>query len=302
MLEIRNVTKSFANVTALKNLSFELRKGQTLGLIGQNGAGKSTTFKMILNFLKPDQGDIKFESHTLSNHDLNQIGYMPEERGLYLDMTIQQQVVYFAELHSYSKKDALKELPYWLDRLAVKGDKKSKLKSLSKGNQQKVQLIASFIHKPKLLILDEPFSGLDPINTEILITTIQELKEQGTAIIFSSHDMRNVERLSDNLILLVNGNPVLQGNLNSIKSSFGKTNLYIEGVYTSAEIKNLNGFLSYENDYPGYKIIFNNENNARQALKKAQTASKLAGYRLFNPSMDEIFKNVIEKGDGEVNE
>lgn len=183
-MSLQNVSKTFDNQMAVSNLSFNLKKGETLGLVGQNGAGKSTTFKMILNFITPDSGKILFDKHKLSYKDLDFIGYMPEERGLYLDMTIEQQVVYFAELHNYPKNKTLQNLSYWMDKLNVKGNNKSKIKTLSKGNQQKVQLITSFIHQPRLLILDESFSGLDPVNTENLIAAIIELKKRGTTIIF----------------------------------------------------------------------------------------------------------------------
>ena len=152
MLSLQNVFKTFDNQTAVSNLSFNLKKGETLGLVGQNGAGKSTTFKMILNFINPDSGKILFDNHKLASKDLDFIGYMPEERGLYLDMTIEQQVVYFAALHNYPKNKTIQNLDYWMNKLSVKGNNKSKIKTLSKGNQQKVQLITSFIHQPRLLM------------------------------------------------------------------------------------------------------------------------------------------------------
>ncbi|MCT0020128.1 ATP-binding cassette domain-containing protein [Weissella cibaria] len=294
MLKVTNVVKSFDDTIAVKNLSFELEPGTVLGLIGQNGAGKSTTFKMILNFLKPDSGEIMFDGHHLSESDLDSIGYMPEERGLYLDMTIKQQVLYFAQLHSFSKKAALDSLPYWMDKLSVKGTLNSKIKSLSKGNQQKVQLISSFIHQPKLLILDEPFSGLDPVNTELLINAVRDLQSEGTAIIFSSHDMRNVEKLSDSLLLLVNGNTALQGTIPTVKESFGKTNLYIEGAFTEEEIKSLPGLLRYESDYPGFHLTFDNEESTLSVLNIAKESPLLSGYRLFTPSLDDIFKIITQ--------
>lgn len=147
MLKIKGVTKKFSHLTAVKNLSFEVEQGEVIGLVGQNGAGKSTTFKMILNFLSPDAGEITINSKKLRNDFLDNIGYLPEERGLYLDMTIKQQVLYFAQLHNYSKAKASEELPNWLDRLAVKGTERTLIKNLSKGNQQKVQLITTLIHK-----------------------------------------------------------------------------------------------------------------------------------------------------------
>ncbi len=169
MLKINNISKRFSNVLAVKNLSFEVKQGEVVGVVGQNGAGKSTTFKMILNFISPDTGEITINSQKLKSKFLDNIGYLPEERGLYLDMTIKQQVLYFAQLHNYSKAKASRELPNWLEQLAVKGTERTLIKNLSKGNQQKVQLITTLIHKPKIVILDEPFSGLDPVNISLLL-------------------------------------------------------------------------------------------------------------------------------------
>lgn len=295
MLQITHVYKEFGDLTAVSDLNFSLGSGEVLGLIGQNGAGKSTTFKMILSFLRPTHGDILFNDHSISVDDLDLIGYMPEERGLYLDMTIKQQVLYFASLHNYDKKKALADLTYWMDKLAVKGRLNDKIKSLSKGNQQKVQLISSFIHHPKLLILDEPFSGLDPVNTELLIEAVLDLKRQGTSIIFSSHDMRNVERLSTKLLLLINGHTRLSGDIQTIKSSFGKTNLYLENAFSYDEINSMNGVINIQQDYPGYHIVFDTEESANEALDKAKKTNALTGYRLFEPDLDSIFKQVTQE-------
>lgn len=283
-MSLQNVSKTFDNQMAVSNLSFNLKKGETLGLVGQNGAGKSTTFKMILNFITPDSGKILFDKHKLSYKDLDFIGYMPEERGLYLDMTIEQQVVYFAELHNYPKNKTLQNLSYWMDKLNVKGNNKSKIKTLSKGNQQKVQLITSFIHQPRLLILDEPFSGLDPVNTENLIAAIIELKKRGTTIIFSSHNMQNVEQISDKVLMLVDGITKLNGSVNEIKDSFPKDCIYLEG-----------NFNNISPSYPGFILKFDTEKNARLAIQnlKNNYYNQTDGFRILLPSLDNIFKKVI---------
>ncbi|USS93259.1 ATP-binding cassette domain-containing protein [Fructilactobacillus ixorae] len=298
MLNINNVTKRFNDTVALDNLSLNLYSGEILGLIGKNGAGKSTTFKLILNFIEPDSGSIYLDNHKLSKNDLDQIGYMPEERGLYLDMSVKQQVLYFAELHDYDKDKALKGLDYWMRRLEVKGFINYKIKALSKGNQQKIQLMAAFIHQPKLLILDEPFSGLDPINIEILISAVKELQENGTAIIFSSHDMRNVEQLSNKLLLLNNGKTILNDDLIKIKDKFGKTNLYIEGPFKKDDLIDLPNLVKIAKDYSGYHLTFTSKEAAFNALVNLKNKYELSGYRLFNPSMDEIFKMKITKKEG----
>ncbi|WP_290033305.1 ABC transporter ATP-binding protein [Ligilactobacillus cholophilus] len=295
MLSLQNVSKTFDNQIAVSNLSFNLKKGETLGLVGQNGAGKSTTFKMILNFITPDSGKILFNKHKLSYKDLDFVGYMPEERGLYLDMTIEQQVVYFAELHNYPKSKTLQNLNYWMDKLSVKGNNKSKIKTLSKGNQQKVQLITSFIHQPRLLILDEPFSGLDPVNTENLITAIMELKKRGTTIIFSSHNMQNVEQVSDKVLMLVNGITKLNGSVNEIKDSFPKNRIYLEGNFNNDIINSFNGIKNVSPSYPGFILKFDTEKNARLAIQKLKSDyyDQTNGFKILLPSLDNIFKHVI---------
>ena len=295
MLSLQNVSKTFDNQIAVSNLSFNLKKGETLGLVGQNGAGKSTTFKMILNFITPDSGKILFNKHKLSYKDLDFIGYMPEERGLYLDMTVEQQVVYFAELHNYPKSKTLQNLNYWMDKLSVKGNNKSKIKTLSKGNQQKIQLITSFIHQPRLLILDEPFSGLDPVNTENLITAIMELKKRGNTIIFSSHNMQNVEQVSDKVLMLVNGITKLNGSVNEIKDSFPKNRIYLEGNFNNDIINSFNGIKNVSISYPGFILKFDTEKNARLAIQnlKNNYYNQTNGFRILLPSLDNIFKKVI---------
>lgn len=306
MLSLQNVSKTFDDQVAVSNLSFNLKEGETLGLVGQNGSGKSTTFKMILNFLIPNSGKILFDNHKLSSKDLDLIGYMPEERGLYLDMTIEQQVVYFAALHNYPKNKTLQNLDYWMDKLSVKGNNKSKIKTLSKGNQQKVQLITSFIHQPRLLILDEPFSGLDPVNTENLIAAIMELKKRGTTIIFSSHNMQNVEQVSDKILMLVNGVTKLNGSVNEIKDSFPKNHVYLEGQFDDKTINSFSGLENVSPSYPGFILEFDTEKNARLAIKNLKNSyyDQITGFSLLLPSLDSIFKKVIaqeEKNHEEIN-
>lgn len=289
VIAINNITKKFEGNIAVDKLSLTINEGETLGLIGQNGAGKSTTFKMILNFLKPDYGDILFDGHSLSYKDLENIGFLPEERGLYEDLKIESGIKYFAQLHGYYPSNIDKKIDFWMKKLHVKGKKKDKIKTLSKGNQQKVQLISSFIHEPKLLILDEPFSGLDPVNSDLLMETIALLKKQGTAIIFSSHDMRNVSHLSDKILMLKNGKTVLQGNTHKIRNEFGKRVLYIEGDLNPSDFVNNN----VTNDDEGFTVHFKNEKNAKKFLEYQMETHNITGYRLQSPSLDDIFRDVM---------
>ncbi|MBD5806259.1 ABC transporter ATP-binding protein [Limosilactobacillus walteri] len=295
MLSVKGVTKKFPNLIAVKNLSFEVEQGEVIGLVGQNGAGKSTTFKMILNFLSPDAGEITIQSKKLSNDFLDNIGYLPEERGLYLDMTIKQQVLYFAQLHNYSKAKASKELPDWLERLAVKGTERTLIKNLSKGNQQKVQLITTLIHKPKIVILDEPFSGLDPVNISLLIRVVKQLKEEGVAVIFSSHNMNNVTEVSDKILMLVNGEQKLYGPINQIRSNFEKNKIYLEGIFNEMQPTVFNGVVHQKDDFPGKVLTFDSEENARKAIELAKKEPSLTGYRLLEPTLDDIFRRIIKE-------
>lgn len=295
MLKVKEITKKFHELVAVNNLSFQVNQGEVVGLVGQNGAGKSTTFKMILNFLTPDAGEITVNSQKTNEKILDMIGYLPEERGLYMDMTIREQVLYFASLHNYDLSKAKVEIPKWLDKLSVKGSEKTLVKNLSKGNQQKVQLITALIHHPKLVILDEPFSGLDPVNIGLLIEVVNQLKQEGTAIIFSSHNMKNVSKVSDKLLMLVNGSRKLYGPISQIKSQFGKTKVYLEGVFNDLPLNTFEGLIKVEEDYPGKILTFDNEENAKLAIYKAKNISSLQGFRLLPPTLDDIFKLIISK-------
>lgn len=184
MLEIKNLKKTFGSLTAVDDISFIIPDGQILGMIGQNGAGKTTTFRLILNFLTADSGEVLWNGRPLQKTDYDVIGYLPEERGLYPKVSIEDQIIYFAQLRGKSKKEIKPQIDKWMEKFQVKGKKTDKIKSLSKGNQQKVQLIATLIHQPKLVILDEPFSGLDPVNAELLEAGIKELKTRRLCYFF----------------------------------------------------------------------------------------------------------------------
>lgn len=230
MLEARNLKKTFGKLKAVDDVSFKLEDGKILGLIGQNGSGKTTMFRMILNLLTPeDNGEVLWNGKALKDEVYNTVGYLPEERGLYDKLTIERQITYFAELRGMNPKETSLKIDEWMKKFNVKGSRKDLVKTLSKGNQQKVQLIATLIHEPKLIILDEPFSGLDPVNADYLKKGIFELREKGSSIIFSSHNMNNVEEICDALLMIHNGKQVLYGTVDDVKNSFGRTRLYLEG-------------------------------------------------------------------------
>lgn len=291
MLQVEHLSKSFGTYKALDNMDFTIEDGKILGLIGQNGAGKTTTFRLILDFLSKDSGSVSWNGHPLSGKDYDTIGYLPEERGLYPKVTIENQLLFFASLRGKSKQEIAPKIDEWMEKFQVKGKKTDKVKSLSKGNQQKVQLISTLIHEPKLVILDEPFSGLDPVNVELLKNGIIELKEKGSCVIFSSHNMDNVEKICDHLIMLNNGKTVLNGKVHEIRESFGRSKLYLESHLTQEQLSAFPGVQSVLPKEDGSFDITLDDPSAGQAIFTEATKD---GYiPMFNqqpPTLEEIFK------------
>ncbi len=226
MLKIEHLAKHFGDLEALHDINFQVADGEIMGLIGQNGAGKSTTFHSILNFLKYE-GTISWNDQDINESVFDQIGYLPEERSLMPKLTVEQQILYLAQLKGQPARKIKGGIDEWLQRFEVKGKRTDKIRALSKGNQQKIQLICTLIHRPSLIILDEPFSGLDPVNVDLLEQAILNAKAQGAAIIFSSHDMGNVEALCDELVMLRHGNMVLHGEIRAIREQFGKNEIFV---------------------------------------------------------------------------
>ncbi|MDN6345099.1 MAG: ABC transporter ATP-binding protein [Tetragenococcus koreensis] len=291
MLEVKNLSKSFGNYKAVDDLTFTIDKGQIMGLIGQNGAGKTTTFRLILNFLQADQGEILWNGRHLSDKEYNIIGYLPEERGLYPRITVQEQLIYFARLRGKTKKEILPKIDEWMEKFQVKGKKSDKVKTLSKGNQQKIQLIATLIHEPDLIILDEPFSGLDPVNAELLKDGIMDLKEKGSCVIFSSHNMDNVEKICDHLIMLNNGRAVLKGDVHEIRESFGRTKVFLESDLTKDEVAQMPGVTSViEQDQRYLEITVDDPAVGKTIFDQATTEGYIPMFNQQPPTLEEIFK------------
>jgi len=221
-LRVNNVTKRFGDFTAVEDLSFKVRSGRVFGFLGPNGAGKTTTIRMIVGITAPDQGTIELFGKKMSSSLQDRIGYLPEERGLYKKMRIADQLRYFAALKGMSARDAEKRMDFWLDRMGLSDWKKKKTTDLSKGMQQKVQFISTVLHDPDLLILDEPFSGLDPINVEFLMEVISEFKTQDKTIIFSTHLMETAEKLCSDILVINKSRKVIGGSLREVKESYGR--------------------------------------------------------------------------------
>ncbi|KAF1295712.1 sodium ABC transporter ATP-binding protein [Enterococcus sp. JM4C] len=291
MLEVKNLVKTFGDYVAVDDLSFTIPEGKIMGLIGQNGAGKTTTFRLILDFLTADSGEVLWDGHRLTENDYNIIGYLPEERGLYPKITIQDQLLYFAALRGKSKKEIEPKIDELMEKFQVKGKKTDKVKSLSKGNQQKVQLIATLIHEPKLIILDEPFSGLDPVNAELLKDGIIELKDKGSCVIFSSHNMDNVEKICDHLIMLNNGRTVLDGKVHEIRQSFGRTKVFLESDLAADTVLAIEGVKEVQvREDQTLDITLADPKAGAEIFAKATQSGYIPMFNQQPPTLEEIFK------------
>ena len=293
MLRIENITKQFGDKIAVDNLDMTVEDGSIMGLIGQNGAGKTTTFRMILDFIKSDSGLITWNGKAITQDVKQGIGFLPEERGLYQKMTVEEQILYFAELHGMKRDEARKELVTWMDKLEVVGKITDKVQTLSKGNAQKVQFIATLIHRPNFLILDEPFTGLDPVNTSLLMNEIKTLKENGAAIIFSSHNMSGVELLSDNLTMLKKGKVVLQGDIYGIRNRFGRTQVYVESELSDTTLSAIAGVKTIEKQGAGRLIHIADEAVGHDIFKKVSETGYVQAFVQAPPTLDEIFRKEV---------
>ncbi len=288
-LNVKGLTKSFGSLVAVDNLNMEMDRPGVYGLIGTNGAGKTTTIRCILNIMEPDRGESLWNGKKITRQSLN-FGYMPEERGLYLKVKVKDQLVYFGMLRGMTKQDATKSADKYLERLNITEYGPVIAEKLSKGNQQKVQLIAALIHDPILIFLDEPFSGLDPINTAVFSELVHELVDRGCFIILSSHQMNTVEEYCRDILILHEAKTVLSGNLKTIKSGYGFTNLIIS---KSAKIKNIASthrlsLISERADEIELKV--DGKDEARRLLKALVDSDIYPSkFVLKEPSLNEIF-------------
>lgn len=289
-LKIDKVRKSFGDKIAVDNLNMVVKPGEVMGLIGQNGAGKTTTFRMILNFISADQGKITWQDGPITQEIKQKIGFLPEERGLYQKMTVEDQILYFAELHGMKRADARIMLQDWMKRLEVVGKPTDKVQTLSKGNAQKIQFIATLIHEPEFLILDEPFTGLDPVNTELLRNEIKRSRNKGAAVIFSNHNMSDVELLSDHLLMLKGGQTILNGTVEAIRASYGRTRIYLESDLPNEELSVITGVESIEKRGSGRSIKISEAEVGREIFQKVAKDGYVQAFVQSPPSLDEIFR------------
>ncbi|AEJ22954.1 ABC transporter ATP-binding protein [Weissella koreensis] len=296
MIELKNVSKKFGDKIAVNNINLIVKPGHIMGLIGQNGAGKTTTFRMLLNFIEPTTGSINWDGNPIDDLMRTRIGFLPEERGLYQKLTIEEQVLYFAELHGMKRSEARLELQDWMKRLEVVGTIHDKVQKLSKGNAQKIQLISTLIFNPEFVILDEPFTGMDPVNTEIVMQEIKQLKQRGATIIFSSHNMSGVEQLSDELTMLRAGRTVLQGSVANIRESFGRTEIYIESDVLDDQLKSIDGVKSIERRGIGRQIHLSDPLAGHAIFKLVSADGYVSAFAQQAPTLDDIFRREATEG------
>lgn len=292
MLEVSHVKKNYGSLTAVNDLSFTIQPGEIFGLLGTNGAGKTTTFKMILGLLEPTAGEIKFHGKKISYEDVDQIGYMIEERSLLVKLSVKELVLHYGALKGLDKSTILERLNYWLKRFNVESYLDKKIKELSKGNQQKIQFITAIINNPKLLVLDEPFSGLDPINTNKFVEVIRDFQKQGTMIIFSTHQIDHVESFCEQLIVLEKGVPVLQGKISDIKKDFKRHNIRLIGDVEEAKLRAITGVLDVIIQPNEWIVKIADESVSNAVFDYVKTCSNVRKFDVEQATLSEIF---IEK-------
>ena len=288
MLEVKNIVKKYGTNTAVNNLSFTVDDGEIFGLLGENGAGKTTTFRIIMGLLEPNSGNVLLNHEKIDYSKTDKIGFVTEERSLLTKLSVQEQIEFYATLKGMEKQEIDKRLDQWFEKFEITSYKNRKIKELSKGNQQKIQFISAVIHEPKLLILDEPFTGLDPINVKLMKEAIIDLKNKGCSIIFSSHQMEYIEDFCEKLVILVKGKPILEGNLKDIKESYAKKNILIKGDIDTDEIKKIKGVISVGLEKGEYVVKIENIDVASKVFDRIKN-NNITKYDVEELSLNEIF-------------
>lgn len=300
IFEANNIVKQFAKHVALNDVSIKVPKGQVFGLLGPNGAGKTTLIRIINQITAPDSGEVIFDGERLRAEHVRQIGYLPEERGLYKKMKVGEQSLYLAQLKGLNKKEAEAKLKEWFDKLEIQAWWDKKIEELSKGMQQKVQFVTTILHNPKLLIFDEPFSGFDPINANILKREILALKENGATIIFSTHNMASVEEVCDHIALINNSKKILDGPVNEVKEKY-KSNVYeikYRGAFNKLESTLSSNYeiidVKEEGEYNNLKVKLL-QGSTNELISRFSSFGNIIGFNEMIPSMNDIFIKVVEE-------
>jgi ABC-2 type transport system ATP-binding protein len=300
VLKVNSISKDFLNVKAVNNISFKVEQGDIFAFLGPNGAGKTTTLRILLDIIKSDSGQIEWNLNGKFNKlpEAEHIGYLPEERGLYLDIPILKSLIYIASIRGMEKGDAKKTALEWLERLGLADRAKEKLQVLSKGNQQKIQFVASILHKPAFAILDEPFSGLDPLNQEKFIDFIKEINNQGTTILLSAHQMQLVEKIANKVFLINNGEELYNGSLSGIYQTFGKKQiieLQLESHINESTFQNLTGVESVTLiDDSRVKLTFGQITDLKSVLYELAKVEGICDITSHKPDLHEIFLQLVK--------
>lgn len=289
MLELKNVTKYYGDFKAVDNLSFSVKEGEIFGLLGVNGAGKTTTFRMIMGLLDPTSGDITLDGKKIDYSMTDKIGFLTEERSLLTKMTVKEQCLFYGTLKGMKEKDILTKMMELLKKFNIEEYADKKIKELSKGNQQKIQFITAILNDPKLLILDEPFSGLDPFNVEMFKEQIIELSKKGSIIIFSSHRMEHVELFCKKLVIILEGKTVLNGYLKDIKEQYEKKDIYIKGDIKKEELENIEGVLEVIEKADEFELIIENKDIVSKVFNVIKDKKNITKFEVQEPSLNEIF-------------
>jgi len=289
MLKVENVTKYYGDFKAVDNLSFEVDKGEIFGLLGINGAGKTTTFRMIMGLLDITEGDITLNGKKIDYSVSDNIGFLTEERSLLTKLTVREQCLYYGVLKGMKEEDILKRLEFLLEKFGISEYIDKKIKELSKGNQQKIQFITAIINEPKLLILDEPFSGLDPFNVELFKNEIIEMSKKGSMIIFSSHRMEHVELFCKKIVVLLKGKSVLEGEISNIKKQYRKKNIFVKGDIDESKVKKIKGVIDVSVVKGEYEIKIEDDSIIDDVFKYVSKCDNVTKFVVEEPSLNEIF-------------
>ncbi|MBE6149246.1 MAG: ATP-binding cassette domain-containing protein [Firmicutes bacterium] len=293
MLKVDKVTKYYGDFLAVDNLSFTVKPGEIFGLLGVNGAGKTTTFRMIMGLLDMTEGSITLDGDKIDYNVTDKIGFLTEERSLLTKLTVREQAIYYGTLKGMKQEQIIEKLKYLLKKFEIEEYLDKKIKELSKGNQQKVQFITAIINDPKLLILDEPFSGLDPFNVELFKKEIVEMASRGSMIIFSSHRMEHVELFCKKLVVLLKGKTVLSGELSKIKSQYRKKNIIVKGEVDTSKIKKIDGVIDVIEKADEYEIKIENQDYVDNVFKYISKCDNITKFVVEEPSLNEIFVSKV---------
>ncbi len=303
MLDLRNISKSFYRKEALKDVSLKVEKGEIFGLLGPNGAGKTTLIRVINRIIEPDSGTVRFDGDIMTQNDLIHIGYLPEERGLYRNMTVGRQAMFLAKLRGLTKADAQAKIDYWFDRFDIQSWKKKRIEELSKGMAQKVQFICAVLHEPKVLILDEPFSGFDPVNVELIKQELIQMKAAGKTILLSTHNMNSVEEICDRAALIDHAEKVAMGSIAELQDQHasgiievkfrGNMIAFVNALWTGFEVmgKDVLG-----DDRFVVRLGLRGESSFNDLLKVLMNEVRIESVRELKPTMQDVFLNIVNEG------